>query len=146
MALTPEAAKAMLDSLFAMPDKVKAPAKPKVAKSKAEVKVPAQPSPRTTLGLTSAGYLPALKIQRIINQHCNCCGSDREFMQPALVRFEHKKGTAIEIPAAVEMHLPVTVTESWENTPQCPDCIRLSRNLEDIIGLRQGAFQLELFA
>jgi len=134
MALTPEQAKAMLDSLFALPDKV---AKPKTkAPAKAASATPAVPKPkpvRTTLGLTSAGYLPAMRLQTIMHQHCTCCGGDAEYILPAVIRFESRRNTAIEIPASVHMHLPVSVIDKWEDVAQCPKCIRMSRNIEDTL-------------
>lgn len=146
MALTPEQAKAMLDSLFALPDKV---AKPKTkAPAKAASATPAVPKPkpiRTTLGLTSAGFLPAMRLHTIVHQHCTCCGSDIEYMLPAVIRFEHKRNTAIEIPAAVEAHLPVSVTDKWEDVAQCPKCIRMSRMIEDLTALSDAPIQLGFF-
>lgn len=146
MALTPEQAKAMLDSLFALPDKV---AKPKTkATTKAASATPAVPKPkpiRTTLGLTSAGFLPAMRLHTIVHQHCTCCGSDVEYMLPAVVRFEHKRNTAIEIPASVEAHLPVSVTDKWEDVAQCPKCIRMSRMIEDLTALSDAPIQLGFF-
>lgn len=145
MALTPEQAKAMLDSLFALPDKV---AKPKTkAPAKAASTTPAVPKPkpiRTTLGLTSAGFLPAMRLHTIVHQHCTCCNGDTEYILPAVIRFESRRNTAIEIPASVEAHLPVSVTEKWEDVAQCPSCIRMSRAIEDLIVLSptpiQGSF------
>lgn len=146
MALTPEQAKAMLDSLFALPDKV---AKPKTkAPAKAASATPAVPKPkpiRTTLGLTSAGFLPAMRLHTIVHQHCTCCGSDTEYILPAVIRFESKHNTAIEIPASVEAHLPVSVTEKWEDVAQCPKCIRMSRVIEDLTALSDAPIQLEFF-
>jgi hypothetical protein len=146
MALTPEQAKAMLDSLFAMPDKgkgKKAPAKTKPAATQTPVR---KPHPRTILGLTSAGFLPALKIITVMHQHCDTCGGDHEYALPAVVRFEGKNASAREIPAAVEAILPVTIKDEWQHTQYCPQCVRLSRNLEDLMTLREGGIQLELFA
>ena len=146
MALTPEQAKAMLDSLFALPDKV---AKPKTkAPAKAASATPAVPKPkpiRTTLGLTSAGFLPAMRLHTIVHQHCTCCNSDSEYILPAVIRFESKRNTAIEIPASVHMHLPVSVIDKWEDVAQCPKCIRMSRNIDDLFALSPTPVQGSLF-
>ena len=146
MALTPEQAKAMLDSLFALPDKV---AKPKTkAPAKAASATPAVPKPkpiRTTLGLTSAGFLPAMRLHTIVHQHCTCCGSDTEYILPAVIRFESRRNTAIEIPASVEQHLPISILEKWEEVTQCPVCIRLSRSIDDLLAFSPSPIQLELF-
>ena len=147
MALTPEQAKAMLDSLFALPDKEKAKPKAKAKASPASsqaASTPRRAPARTTLALTSAGFLPAMRLHTIVHQHCTCCGGDTEYILPAVIRFESRRNTAIEIPASVEAHLPVSVTEKWEDVAQCPSCIRMSRAIEDLIVLSptpiQGSF------
>lgn len=149
MTLTPEQTKAMLDSLFALPDKVAKPKAKAPAKAASAPATPRPRSPRTTLGLTSAGYLPAMKLQTIMHQHCTCCNSDTEYILPAVIRFEGRKAAAIEIPASVEMHLPVSVKEDWQTVQQCPKCIRMSRNIEDtiqgLLDIPSPARQLELF-
>jgi hypothetical protein len=145
MALTPEQTRAMLDSLFAMPDKAKVKPKAKPS-SPARVPTPRPLAIRTTLGLTSQGFLPAMKLLTIMHQHCDCCNSDSEYILPAVIRFESRKGAAIEIPAAVEQHLPVSVKEDWQTVQQCPSCIRISRNIQDLFSFAEpGCTQMELF-
>lgn len=146
MALTPEQTRAMLDSLFAMPDKVKVKVTPK-AKAASPAKAPTRKPPaiRTTLGLTTQGFLPAMKLLTIMHQHCDCCNSDAEYILPAVIRFESKKGVAIEIPAAVEARLPVSVKEDWQTVQQCPKCIRISRNIQDMFAFATTYTQMELF-
>jgi len=147
MALTPEQIKALSDSLFALPDAVKAAKKAPAAKT-ATALPPVKPQRlRTILALTSKGYLPALKIISIIHQDCGCCGGQSEYILPAVIRFEQtRNGAAIEIPASVEEHLPVSIKEEWQSVSQCPKCIHLSRNIDDFICMQPMHMQLELFA
>lgn len=147
MALTPEQARAMLDSLFALPDKEKAKpkAKAKASPTSQAASTPRRAPARTTLGLTSAGFLPAMRLHTIMHQHCTCCGGDTEYILPAVIRFESKRNTAIEIPASVEAHLPVSILEKWEDVAQCPSCIRMSRNIEDLCAFSDTPIQGSLF-
>ncbi len=143
MALTPEQAKSMLDSLFAMPDKVAKPKQVTQAKPKTVAVKPARI--RTTLGLTAAGFLPAMRKLTVMHQHCATCNSDTQYILPAVIRFEDKKGVAIEIPASVAEHLPTTVITDWQTVHQCPVCLAMSRNIEDLMCISASPTQMELF-
>lgn len=140
--LTPEQAKLILDSLFAMPDKEKKP-KEKPAKKQAEPKFEATPVQR------NRNYAPALGIIEIRQQVCSTCGSRHEYVVSRRVRFEARaKGdlhTAIELPTIVPENLPRRVDYTYETTNVCPTCLKISSLIEDYMAVERGPVQQELF-
>lgn len=141
--LTPEQAKSLLDSLFALPDKV---AKPKAVK-KPEAKT--EGIPLATHIAIKATHKPVLCITEVVHQLCTTCNTEHKYIRTRRVRFEDPKkgaqGTAFEIRTLVPEDLPRRVDHSYETTEICPTCLEFSTMFEDYLAVAQRPIQLELF-
>lgn len=147
--LTPEQAKALLDSLFAMPDKPKPAAKPKSAPATPAAKSPV-PAPASTPVQRNPHFIPTLSIVEVRHQRCTTCGSTHSHISSRRVRFEARRAptlhTAIEIPTIVPETLPRRVDHIYEDTDICPTCLMVSEGIENIlVTTEQAGTQLELF-
>lgn len=148
MAMTPEQAKALLSDLFSSAKAT--PKAAKAAKPRSARIIPDETArPITLKGVTKRGLLPAMRLITVMHQHCDCCGSDQQYVKPGVVRFEKKSnGAALEIPASVMETLPVSIINQWENTPYCPVCIAMGAEITAFTSAasRPAGTQLELFA
>lgn len=142
--LTAEQSKALLDSLFALPDKT-----PKVKAAKP--KTPTEPSINQVAAAINRNhaYKPTLSIIEVVHQLCTTCGSEHQFVRNRLVRFEAvKKGdlhTAVEIETVVPENLPRRVDHTYTNTNVCPTCLMFSTAFDDFLAVAENPIQQELF-
>jgi hypothetical protein len=140
--LTPEQTKALLDSLFALPDKV--------AKKKADKKQAPTPTPRAATPVQrSPAFKPALAIIEVVHQHCTTCNSEHQYIRSRRVRFESVRDTdlhtAVEIETVTIENLPRRIDTTYEDTNICPTCLMLSTMFEDYLAVAERPIQMELF-
>lgn len=143
--LTAEQSKAILDSLFALPDKVKKEPKPATKKS-------TEPSINAVALAVNRNHAfkPVLAIIEIVHQHCTTCGTEHQYARSRLVRFEQTNGkgdlrTAYEVETVVPENLPRRVDHTTEETNVCPVCLEFSTMFEDYLAVAERPIQLELF-
>jgi len=147
MALSTEERKALLESLFAMPDKAKKDGKKK------EPKKPSTPETgvnEIALAVNrNKAFKPTLAIIEIVSQTCTTCGSVHQYVQSRRVRFEAKAKselhTAYEVQTIVPENLPRRVDHTWTSTEVCPTCLEFSTMFEDFLAIADRPIQKELF-
>jgi hypothetical protein len=140
--MTPEQAKALLESLFALPDATKSK---KAAPTK--TKAAAKPTDAPTSKIPPS-FKPALMVVEHIVQSCTTCGSTHEHIRSRRIRFESKDAKAIEVQVSIPPieELPRRIDMLWETTNICPTCIRANDSVDTWLeSLTQGPTQLELF-
>jgi hypothetical protein len=150
--LTTEESKALLDSLFALPNKVAKVKKATVratATVRAKVKEHSAAGERATPIQRNRNFKPTICIIEVVHQVCTTCGSEHSFVQSRRVRFEGKNSgdlhTAYEVETVVPEKLPRQVDNTYSTTEVCPTCITLSRNIDDFLSIQQPYVQMELF-
>lgn len=148
MALSAEETKSLLDSLFALPDKEVKKAKPKAAPAtRKPAPVGAPSGSRVTVASVTRGFIPALKIKEIVVQECETCGTRHEYLRNRLVRFDGPKNAALELPTCVVEALPISISEVWEKTSECPTCLRLGLQVEVSLDVASPSYvQMDLFS
>lgn len=144
--LTPEQTKSLLDSLFALPDKVKKESTPKKPKQSGEPSI----NKIATAVNRNPAFKPVQSIIEVVHQECTTCGTTHQYVRSRLVRFEQTNPngnlrTAYEVETVVPENLPRRVDHTYTDTNVCPTCLTLSRDFEDFLAVAERPIQKELF-